>query len=101
AIPPAWTDVWICIKANGHIQATGRDARSRKQYKYHPKFREVREEAKFEHLMEFAQLLPKIRARVSEHMSLRGLPREKVLATTIHLLEATLIRVGNDDYAKQ
>ena len=101
AIPPAWTDVWICVEANGHIQATGRDARSRKQYKYHPKFREVREEAKFEHLMEFAQLLPKIRARVSEHMSLRGLPREKVLATTIHLLEATLIRVGNDDYAKQ
>ncbi|HEU4985604.1 MAG TPA: DNA topoisomerase IB [Rhizobiaceae bacterium] len=101
AIPPAWTDVWICAKANGHIQATGRDARGRKQYKYHPKFREIREEAKFEHLMEFARLLPKIRAKVSEHMSLRGLPREKVLATTVHLLEATLIRVGNDDYAKQ
>lgn len=101
AIPPAWTDVWICGKANGHIQATGRDARGRKQYKYHPKFREIREEAKFEHLMEFARLLPKIRAKVSEHMSLRGLPREKVLATTVHLLEATLIRVGNDDYAKQ
>jgi DNA topoisomerase-1 len=101
AIPPAWTDVWICPKANGHIQATGRDAKGRKQYKYHPQFREVREGVKFEHIMEFARLLPTIRAKVSEHMSLRGLPREKVLATTVHLLETTLIRVGNDDYAKQ
>lgn len=101
AIPPAWTEVWICPKANGHIQATGRDAKQRKQYKYHPQFREVRESVKFEHIMEFARLLPVIRAKVSEHMSLRGLPREKVLATTVHLLETTLIRVGNDDYAKQ
>ncbi|MGI6850859.1 DNA topoisomerase IB [Mesorhizobium sp. 1B3] len=101
AIPPAWADVWICPKANGHIQATGRDAKQRKQYKYHPQFREVRESVKFEHIMEFARLLPVIRAKVSEHMSLRGLPREKVLATTVHLLETTLIRVGNDDYAKQ
>lgn len=101
AIPPAWTDVWICPNSRGHIQATGRDARLRKQYKYHPQFREVRESVKFEHVMEFARLLPLIRTKVSEHMSLRGLPREKVLATTVHLLETTLIRVGNDDYAKQ
>ena len=101
AIPPAWTHVWICPKANGHIQATGRDAKGRKQYRYHPQFREVREGVKFEHVMEFARLLPTIRARVFEHMSLRGLPREKVLATTVHLLETTLIRVGNEDYAKQ
>jgi DNA topoisomerase-1 len=100
AIPPAWTDVWICPKANGHIQATGRDARGRKQYKYHPQFREVRESTKYEHMMEFARALPGIRARLAEHMALRGLPREKVLATVVHLLETTLIRVGNDDYAK-
>jgi DNA topoisomerase-1 len=101
AIPPAWTDVWICPKANGHLQATGRDARGRKQYKYHPQFREVSEANKYEHMMEFARTLPAIRARVAEHMALRGLPREKVLATVVHLLETTLIRVGNDDYAKQ
>jgi DNA topoisomerase-1 len=100
-IPPAWTDVWICPHKDGHLQATGRDAKGRKQYKYHPQFRDVRESAKFEHMMEFARLLPGIRAKIAEHMSLRGLPREKVLATTVHLLERTLIRVGNDDYAKQ
>ncbi|MEO8656176.1 MAG: DNA topoisomerase IB [Ramlibacter sp.] len=100
AIPPAWTDVWICPKANGHIQATGRDARGRKQYKYHPQFREVRESTKYEHMMEFAQALPAIRERIAGHMALRGLPREKVLATVVHLLQTTLIRVGNDDYAK-
>ena len=100
AIPPAWTDVWICPKANGHIQATGRDARGRKQYKYHPQFREVRESTKYEHMMEFARALPAIRAKLAEHMALRGLPREKVLATVVHLLESTLIRVGNDDYAR-
>jgi DNA topoisomerase-1 len=99
-IPPAWTDVWICPKANGHIQATGRDARGRKQYKYHPQFREVRESTKYEHMMEFARALPEIRAKLAEHMALRGLPREKVLATVVHLLETTLIRVGNEDYAK-
>jgi DNA topoisomerase I len=87
AIPPAWTDVWICSKANGHIQATGRDAKNRKQYRYHPEFRGVREGVKFEHLMQFARLLPKIRAKVSEHMALRGLPREKVLATTVIILK--------------
>jgi DNA topoisomerase-1 len=101
AIPPAYTDVWICTKANGHIQATGRDAKGRKQYRYHPTFREVRESTKYEHMMEFAKALPAVRAKVAEHMALKGLPREKVLATVVHLLETTLIRVGNDDYAKE
>lgn len=100
AIPPAYTDVWICPKANGHLQATGRDARGRKQYRYHPQFRELRESTKYEHMLEFARALPAIRARLAEHMALRGLPREKVLATVVHLLETTLIRVGNDDYAR-
>ena len=100
AIPPAWTDVWICPDPNGHIQATGRDAKGRKQYKYHPRFREVREGTKYEHMMAFARALPALRNRIAEHMALRGLPREKVLATVVHLLETTLIRVGNDDYAK-
>jgi DNA topoisomerase I len=101
AIPPAWTDVWICPFADGHFQATGRDAKGRKQYRYHPLFREVRESTKFEHVVAFANALPTIRAKVRQHMALRGLPREKVLATVVHLLETTLIRVGNDDYAKQ
>jgi DNA topoisomerase-1 len=100
AIPPAWTDVWICAKANGHLQATGRDARGRKQYRYHPQFREVRESTKYEHMMEFARALPVVRTKIAKHMALRGLPREKVLATVVHLLENTLIRVGNDDYAR-
>ena len=101
AIPPAYTDVWICPKANGHIQATGRDAKGRKQYRYHPAFREVRESTKYEHMLDFAQALPGIRARIQDDMGRRGLPREKVLATIVHLLETTLIRVGNPDYAKQ
>src|SRR3954462_15910565 len=101
AIPPAWTDVWICPRADGHIQATGRDAKGRKQYRYHARFREVRESTKYEHVVEFADALPAIRETVREHMALRGLPRKKVLATVVHLLETTLIRVGNDDYAKQ
>ena len=101
AIPPAWTDVWICPKANGHLQATGRDARGRKQYRYHPQFREVRESTKYEHMLEFARALPALRSKLAEHMALRGLPREKVLATVVNLLETTLIRVGNDDYARQ
>jgi DNA topoisomerase-1 len=100
AIPPAWTGVWICPKANGHLQATGRDARGRKQYKYHPQFRELRESTKYEHMLDFARALPAIRGKLAEHMALRGLPREKVLATVVHLLESTLIRVGNDDYAR-
>jgi DNA topoisomerase I len=101
AIPPAWTEVWICRFEDGHIQATGRDAKGRKQYRYHPMFREMREGVKFEHLSAFAEALPTIRAKVAEHIALRGLPREKVLATVVHLLETTLIRIGNDDYAKR
>lgn len=101
AIPPAWTDVWICPFADGHIQATGRDAKGRKQYRYHARFREVRESTKYEHVVAFADALPAIRKKVREHMNLRGLPREKVLATVVHLLESTLIRVGNDEYAEQ
>jgi DNA topoisomerase-1 len=93
--------VWICPFADGHIQATGRDDKGRKQYRYHPRFREVRESTKYEHVVAFAEALPTIRAKVREHMALRGLPREKVLATVVHLLQTTLIRVGNDDYAKQ
>ena len=101
AVPPAWTDVWICPFAEGHIQATGRDAKGRKQYRYHARFREVRESTKYERVIGFADALPSIREKVEEHMALRGLPREKVLATVVHLLETTLIRVGNDDYAKE
>jgi DNA topoisomerase I len=100
AIPPAWTDVWISTEENGHLQATGRDARGRKQHRYHPRFREVREAAKFEKLTEFAKALPALRARIDADMSKRGLPRDKVLATIAHLLDTTLIRVGNDEYAK-
>jgi DNA topoisomerase-1 len=100
AIPPAWTKVWICPHADGHIQATGRDARGRKQYRYHARWRAVRDAAKYEHLLDFARLLPSIRDRIAADMGRRGLPREKVLATVVHLLETTLIRVGNDDYAR-
>jgi len=100
AIPPAWTNVWICPSANGHIQATGRDAKGRKQYRYHGEFRDAREGAKFEHMLQFAKALPAIRGTVADHMSSRGLKRERVLATVVHLLETTLIRVGNDEYAK-
>ena len=101
AIPPAYTDVWICAHADGHIQATGRDAKGRKQYRYHAAFREVRDSAKYEHVTAFAAALPHLRATVRKHMALKGLPREKVLATVVYLLETTLIRVGNEDYAKQ
>jgi len=100
-IPPAWVDVWISPFADGHLQATGRDAKGRKQYRYHALFRGVRESTKYEHVVAFADELPTIRKKVHEHMGRRGLPREKVLATVIHLLETTLIRVGNEDYAKQ
>jgi DNA topoisomerase I len=101
AIPPAWTQVWICPHADGHIQATGRDAKGRKQYRYHPDWREARDAAKYEHMLDFAKALPAIRARVEADMKLPGLQREKVLATVVNLLETTLIRVGNDDYARQ
>jgi DNA topoisomerase-1 len=100
AIPPAWRDVWICPSANGHIQAVGRDARGRKQYRYHSRWREVRDDNKYGRLIAFARALPKIRARVRRDAAKPGLPREKVLAAVVQLLEKTLIRVGNDEYAK-
>jgi DNA topoisomerase-1 len=100
AIPPAYTDVWICPRRNGHIQATGRDAKGRKQYRYHPDFRQAREANKFARIMAFADALPGIRQRVDADMKRPGLSRDKVLATVVHLLETTLIRVGNDDYAR-
>jgi DNA topoisomerase-1 len=100
AIPPAWKDVWICPQPNGHIQATGVDAKGRKQYRYNDEFRALRETAKFEHILVFAQVLPAIRETVTKDMARQGLPREKVLATIVHLLETTLVRVGNKDYAK-
>lgn len=100
-IPPAWTEVWICPVANGHLQATGRDARRRKQSRYHPRWREVRDENKYERMRVFGEALPKIRDRVVSDLSLPGLPREKVLATIVRLLETTFIRVGNEEYARQ
>jgi DNA topoisomerase-1 len=100
AIPPAWTDVWICPSPSGHIQATGRDARGRKQYRYHTDWKRIRDEGKYDRLLTFARSLPRIRKTVQEHMSERGLGRKKVLATVVHLLEATLIRVGNREYAR-
>jgi len=101
AIPPAWTHVWICPSSNGHLQATGRDARRRKQYRYHERWREVRDENKFSRLADFAKALPQIRKRVDSDIKLPGLPREKVLATVVRLLERTFIRIGNDEYARQ
>lgn len=100
ALPPAWTHVWICPSARGHIQATGRDARGRKQYRYHDGWRAARDEAKFDRLIAFGRALPKLRARVESDLALRGLPREKVLAAVVRLMELTLIRVGNKEYAK-
>ncbi|MDQ6604809.1 MAG: DNA topoisomerase IB [Chloroflexota bacterium] len=100
AIPPAWTDVWICPIANGHIQATGRDAKGRKQYRYHPLWHEVRDETKYTRMIAFGEALPRIRARVNADLARHGLPREKVLATVVRLLETTFIRVGNEEYAK-
>lgn len=100
AVPPAYTDVWICPFANGHLQATGRDARGRKQYRYHKRWREIRDETKYGRMIAFAQTLPQIRKRVEADIALPGLPREKVLAAVVQLLETTAIRVGNDEYAK-
>jgi DNA topoisomerase I len=100
AIPPAWTDVWICPWPNGHLQATGRDARGRKQYRYHIRYRRRRDNAKFARLIAFARALPTIRERVDADLARPGLPREKVLAAVVRLLELTLIRVGNDEYAR-
>jgi DNA topoisomerase-1 len=100
-IPPAWTDVWISPDARAHLQATGRDARGRKQYRYHPEWTAVRDETKFERMIAFGEALPAIRARVDADLALPGMPREKVLATVVRLLDRTLIRVGNDEYARQ
>jgi len=101
AIPPAWTDVWICPSPNGHVQATGRDARGRKQYRYHDRWRDVRDENKFDRLAQFAKGLPNIRNRVAQDLKLPGLPRRKVLATIVRLLERTFIRIGNEEYARE
>lgn len=101
AIPPAYQDVWICPKSNGHLQATGKDARGRKQYRYHPDFRASRDAAKFDRLAEFGQRLPKVHKRIEKDLQKRGLPKEKVLATVVDLLERSLIRVGNEQYAKE
>ena len=101
AIPPAYRDVWICPSPNGHIQATGRDDRGRKQYRYHERWRTVRDENKYDRIVAFGEALPKIRRRVEADLKLAGLPRQKVLATVVQLLERTFIRVGNEEYAKQ
>ena len=101
AIPPAWTDVWICPDPRGHLQATGRDARGRKQYRYHPRWREVRDAVKYDRMLAFAEALPKIRERTDRDLEHHGLPREKVLATVVRLLEETRIRIGNDEYRKE
>jgi DNA topoisomerase-1 len=100
AIPPAWTQVWICTLSEGHLQSTGRDARGRKQYRYHPRWRVVRDEAKYARLAQFGAVLPRIRRRVARDLALPGLPRNKVLALLVQLLEMTLIRVGNEEYAR-
>jgi len=100
AIPPAYTDVWICPDPDGHLQATGRDARGRKQYRYHPRWRAVRDESKYGRMMAFAAALPEIRERVDADLGRPGLPREKVLGAVVRLLETTLIRVGNEEYAR-
>jgi DNA topoisomerase-1 len=100
AVPPAWTDVWICADPRGHVRATGRDAKGRKQYRYHPRWRAARDETKYDRLLDFGRALPRIRERVRRDMARRGLPREKVLATVVRLLEKTLIRVGNEEYAR-
>jgi DNA topoisomerase-1 len=100
AIPPAWTAVWICPFPNGHIQATGRDARGRKQYRYHPRWRETRDETKFDRMLMFSRVLPRIRTRVDADLRRHGLPRERVLAAIVRLLELTLFRIGNSEYSK-
>ncbi len=101
AIPPAWTDVWICADPQGHLQATGRDARGRKQYRYHPRWREARDATKYDRMAAFGEALPRIRARVARDLDLPGVPREKVLATVVRLLETTYTRVGNAEYARE
>jgi DNA topoisomerase-1 len=100
AVPPAWTGVWICPDPRGHLQATGRDARGRKQYRYHDAWRTIRDAHKFDRILIFARALPQIRARIDADLRRHGLPRERVLATVLRLLETTLIRVGNAEYAR-
>jgi DNA topoisomerase I len=101
AIPPAWTDVWICPDPDGHIQATARDARGRKQYRYHTQYREARDRSKFRHMLEFSEVLPLLRERIERDLKSEALTRDQVLATVIRLLDKTLIRVGNDEYARE
>ncbi|HLW66843.1 MAG TPA: hypothetical protein VKS79_16130, partial [Gemmataceae bacterium] len=100
-IPPAWTNVWICPNANGHLQATGRDARGRKQHRYHSRWRGFRDQTKYVRMVAFGAALPAIRAAVDRDLARQGLPRAKVLATIVRLLETTLIRIGNEDYARE
>lgn len=99
-IPPAWEEVWICPFANGHLQATGRDAKGRKQYRYHDQWRQLRDQTKFTRMVAFSEALPKIRERIEQDLKRPGLPKEKVLATVLRLMELTRIRVGNEEYAK-
>lgn len=101
AVPPAYIDVWICPDSRGHLQATGRDARGRKQYRYHPQWRETRDATKYERMLAFGAVLPKLRARVTRDLALDGMPRDKVLATVVRLLDTTLIRVGSEEYARE
>ena len=100
-IPPAWEEVWICPIPEGHLQAVGRDARGRKQYRYHPRWREVRDSTKYHRTIAFGKMLPRIRARVRHDLASPGLTREKVLATIVRLLETTHIRIGNEEYSKE
>src|SRR4030095_2510007 len=95
-----WTHVWICPSPEGHLQAVGRDARGRKQYRYHPQWREFRDETKYGRMAAFGRALPRIRRRVQRDLALPGLPREKILATVVRLLETTFMRVGNEEYAR-
>jgi len=101
AIPPAWIDVWICPESNGHIQATARDARGRKQYRYHPAYREARDQSKFRRVLEFSEILPAVREQVERDLRAPDLTRRQILATVVRLLDKTLIRVGNDEYARE
>jgi DNA topoisomerase-1 len=101
AIPPAWTQVWICPDADGHIQATARDARGRKQYRYHPAYREARDHSKFRHMLEFSEVLPRLRSRIERDLRAPDHSRRQLLATVVRLLDRTLIRVGNDEYARE
>ena len=100
AIPPAWKDVWICPNPRGHLQACGRDVRGRKQYRYHTGWRQVRDESKYDQMLTFAMALPVLRRQIAKDLSASGLPRRKVIAAVVQLLEKTLIRVGNDEYAR-